>query len=188
MKQLLIAVFCVCLLLGVCTAGDKPEPTSQQDKESYSIGFQVGTSMKTDGVEVSFDRLVEGLKDAIEGQKPRLSQEEMNKLIVDLKKKAREVQLRKTQEESEKNLKETEAFLGENKKKEGVKTTESGLQYRIVKEGDGPTPKATDTVTVHYRGTFVDGKEFYSSYQRTRIPRNSRSTRSSRAGPRPSSS
>ena len=166
MKQVLITVVCVFLVFGVCAAGEKPEPTSQKDKESYSIGFQVGTSMKTDEVEVSFDRLVEGLKDAIEGEKPRLSQEEMSKLIVDLKKRAREVQLRKTQEESEKNLREAKAFLEGNQKKEGVKTTESGLQYRIVKEGDGPRPKATDMVMVHYRGTFPDGKEFYSSYQR----------------------
>jgi FKBP-type peptidyl-prolyl cis-trans isomerase FklB len=166
MKELLIAFFCVCLPLGVCTAGEKLEPTSQKDKESYSIGFQVGSSMKTDGVEVSFDRLVEGLKDAMEGEKPRLSEEEMKKLVVDLRKRAREAQLRKIQEHSVKNLKEGEAFLDENKKKEGVKTTESGLQYRIMKEGDGPVPKATDTVTVHYRGTFIDGKEFDSSYQR----------------------
>jgi len=163
---MLITVVCVFLVLGVCAAGEKPELTSQQEKENYSIGFQVGTSMKTDGVEVNFDRLVEGLKDAIEGEKPRLSQGEMNKLIVDLKKRAREAQLEKTQEQSEKNLKEGEVFLGDNKKKEGVKTTESGLQYRILKDGDGHTPKATDTVTVHYRGTYVDGKEFYSSYQR----------------------
>ena len=166
MKQVLIAVIWVFLVLGVCAAGEKPELTSQQDKESYSIGFQVGTSMKSDGVEVNFDRLAEGLKDAIEGEKPRLTDEEMKKLVVDLRKRAREAQLKKTQEQSEKNLKEGEAFLAENKKKEGVKTTESGLQYRIIKEGDGPLPKATDTVTVHYRGTYVDGKEFYSSYQR----------------------
>jgi FKBP-type peptidyl-prolyl cis-trans isomerase FklB len=168
MKQMLTAVFCVFLLLAVCSAGEKPELTSQKDKESYSIGFQVGNSMKTDAIEVSLDRLIESLKDAMEGQKPRLSQEEMNKLIVDLKKMAREAQLKKAQEQGEKNLKEGEAFLEGNKKKEGVKITESGLQYRIIKDGDGPTPKATDTVTVHYRGTFADGKEFYSSYQRNK--------------------
>ena len=168
MKQWLIAVFCVCLPLGVCLAGDKPELTSQQDKESYSIGFQVGTSMKTDGVQVSLDRLVEGLEDAIEGKEPRLGPDEMNRLIADLRKIAREAQLKKTQEQSEKNLKEGQAFLDENKKKEGVSATASGLQYRIIKQGDGPTPKATDTVEVNYRGTFVDGKEFYSSYQRNK--------------------
>jgi FKBP-type peptidyl-prolyl cis-trans isomerase len=168
MKQWLIVVLCACFPLSVCLADQKPELTSQHDKESYSIGFQVGTSIKADGVEVSLDRLVEGLKDAVEAKEPRLGQEEMNKLIADLRKRTREAQLKKTQEQSERNLKEGEVFLGENKKKEGVKTTESGLQYRIIKEGDGPLPKATDTVTVQYKGTFIDGKEFYSSYQRNK--------------------
>ena len=66
MKKVLITIVCVFLVLGVCAAGEKPELSSQKDKESYSIGFQVGASIKTDGVEVSFERLVEGLKDGIE--------------------------------------------------------------------------------------------------------------------------
>jgi len=120
--------------------------------------------MNTDGVEVDFEKLVQGLQDAIKGREPLVSQEEMRKLIVDLKKKAREVQLRKYREQSVANAKESEKFLEENKKKEGVKTTESGLQYRVLKEGDGIAPGPEDFVTVDYRGTFIDGKEFDSSY------------------------
>jgi len=90
----------------------------------------------------------------------------MRTLIVDLKKKAREVQMRKIQEQIVANAQESEKFLEENKKKEGVKTTESGLQYKVLKEGDGTAPGPEDFVTVHYRGTFIDGKEFDNSYSK----------------------
>jgi len=138
--------------------------TTQNEKESYSIGYQVGISMKTDGVNVDFDKLVKGLQDAIHDKEPLVSTEEMRTLIVDLKKRARDVQMRKIQEQIVENAKESEKFLAENKKKEGVKTTASGLQYKVLKEGDGVTPAPEDFVTVNYRGTFIDGKEFDSSY------------------------
>jgi FKBP-type peptidyl-prolyl cis-trans isomerase FklB len=137
---------------------------TQNEKESYSIGYQVGISMNTDGVEVDFDKLVQGLQDAIHAKEPLLSTEEMRTLIVDLKKRARDVQMRKIQEQIVENAKESEKFLAENKKKDGVKTTASGLQYKVLKEGDGVTPAPEDFVTVNYRGTFIDGTEFDSSY------------------------
>ncbi|MBN2034206.1 MAG: FKBP-type peptidyl-prolyl cis-trans isomerase [Deltaproteobacteria bacterium] len=137
---------------------------TQKEKESYSIGYQVGQSMKADGVEVDFDKLIEGLQDAIKNKEPSLSAEEMRKLIVDLKKRAREVQLRKLQEQIVQNAQESEEFLAENKKKESVKTTDSGLQYKVLREGTGASPGQEDFVKVHYRGTFIDGKEFDSSY------------------------
>jgi len=90
--------------------------------------------------------------------------EEMKTLIVALKEKAREVALRKIQESIVKNGEESEKFLAENEKKEGVKTTESGLQYKVLREGDGVSPKEEDFVSVHYRGSFIDGTEFDSSY------------------------
>ncbi len=88
----------------------------------------------------------------------------MKKLIVDLKKRAHDVQMRKIQELVVKNARESEKFPEENKKKDGIKTTASGLQYMVLKEGDGTSPGLTDFVTVNYRGTFTDGKEFDSSY------------------------
>ena len=90
----------------------------------------------------------------------------MRTLIVDLKKRAREAQMRKIQEQIVENAKESKKFLEENKKKEGVKTTESGLQYKVLREGDGISPGPEDYVTVNYRGTFIDGKEFDSSYKK----------------------
>jgi len=141
-----------------------PPLETQKEKESYSIGYQVGRSMQADDVEVDFERLIQGLQDAINKKEPRVSEEEMRKLIVDLKKKSREVQMRKLQEQIVKNARESEKFLEENRKKEGIKTTESGLQYMVLREGDGITPGLEDFVRVNYRGTFINGKEFDSSY------------------------
>lgn len=166
MRYVLTVVFCFVLLLGVCPAAEKPAIEPQKDKESYSIGFQVGTGMKTDGVDVNVEKLIEGLRDAVEGKEAKLGTEEMKKLITDLRKRVREAQKKKVDDKVAKNLSEGRAFLAENKKKEGVKTTESGLQYKVIKEGDGRTPKATDTVTVHYKGAFIDGKEFDNTYER----------------------
>jgi len=143
---------------------DKLPLETQQAKQSYSIGYQVGMSMKADGVDVDFDKLVQGLQDAVNNKEPLLSTEEMRSLIVDLKKKARAEQMRKIQEQIVANAKESEKFLAENKQKEGVKTTASGLQYKVLKEGDGISPAPEDFVKVHYRGTFIDGTEFDSSY------------------------
>ena len=100
---------------------DDPAPAleTQHDKESYSIGYQVGLSMKSDGVEVNFEKLIQGLRDAIDGKAPLLSEEEMKKLIVDRKKVAREVEMRKVQELRVRNAEEAEKFLEENKKKAG---------------------------------------------------------------------
>ena len=142
----------------------EPAPQTQNEKESYSIGYQVGLSMKTDGVEVDFERLVQGLQDAIDAKEPRLGTEEMRKLIVDLKKRSRDARMRKIQEQIVANAAESEKFLEENGKKEGIQTTASGLQYKVLKEGDGIAPGPEDFVTVDYRGTLIDGKEFDSSY------------------------
>ena len=164
--SILIMLSCVFLMAAPHLFAAEPatDLKTQNEKESYSIGYQVGLSMKTDGVDVDFDKLIQGLQDAVSEKEPLLSTEKMRTLIVDLKKKARDVQMRKIQEQIVENAKESEKFLAENKKKAGVKTTASGLQYKVLKEGDGVTPAPEDFVTVNYRGTFIDGKEFDSSY------------------------
>ena len=162
-----VFIFSYCFLFAASqlfAENSAPALDTQNDKESYSIGYQVGLSMKSDGVEVDFEKLILGLRDSIDGKEPRLSEEEMKKLIVDRKKSAREIEMRRLQELIVANAAESEKFLEENKKKEGVKTTESGLQYKVLKKGKGITPKPEDMVTVNYRGTFSDGTEFDSSY------------------------
>jgi FKBP-type peptidyl-prolyl cis-trans isomerase FklB len=168
MSKRLFILSCVLFLATSHLFADDLAPVAetQKEKESYSIGYQVGLSMKADGVEADFEKLVQGLHDAIDGKEPRLSEDEMRKLIVDLKKRARKVEMRKLQELIVKNAEESEKFIEENGKKEGVKITESGLQYMVLRDGDGAIPKTEDFVTVHYRGMFIDGKEFDSSYAR----------------------
>jgi len=136
---------------------DELASKTQNEKESYSIGYQVDLSMKTDGVEVDFEKLVQGLQDAINAKEPRLGQEEVRKLIVDLKKRARDARMRNIQEQIVKNARESAKFLEENGRKEGIKTTASGLQYKVLRPGDGMAPGPEDFVTVNYRGTFTDG-------------------------------
>ena len=155
------------LICGFSRADESMPPlTSQNEKESYSIGYQVGRSMMVDEVEVDFTRLTQGLQDAINGNSPPLTEEEMKSLIVGLKTKARDIQMRKHQENLVKNAQESETFLAENGKKAGVKTTASGLQYEIIKEGAGVSPTPGNSIKVHYKGTFIDGTEFDNSIAR----------------------
>ena len=106
------------------------------------------------------------IRDALEGKEPGMSPEEIRETISSLQKRAFIAQQQRLREQAAKNLEEGKAFLAENAKKEGVKTLPSGLQYRVITEGTGASPKAGETVTVNYRGTFLDGTEFDSSYKR----------------------
>ena len=167
-SKVLLLLSCILILASfqVLAADSASDLKSQRDRESYSIGYQVGASIKMDGVEVDFDRLVQGLKDAMNNKEPKMEKEEMKNLIVDLKTKAREAQIKELQEQKAANTEESREFLVANKLKEGVMTTESGLQYKVLKEGKGISPGPDDTVTVNYRGRFIDGTEFDSSYER----------------------
>ncbi|PYJ26308.1 MAG: hypothetical protein DME90_12025 [Verrucomicrobia bacterium] len=113
------------------------------------------------GQEKSPQLLVAGLKDAIAG-KPQLTQDQVKDVMTQFEKDMEQ----KQKDAGDKNKTEGAKFLEENKKKEGVKTTASGLEYKVIKEGTGAQPKATDMVTVNYRGTLIDGTEFDSSYKR----------------------
>src|SRR5438046_5457560 len=117
-------------------------------------------------MEIKGDVLDAGLKDGLSGAKPLLSPEEVRQVITKVSKEMREKKAAATKEAADKNTKEGEKFLAENKAKPGVKTTASGLQYKVEKEGSGTPPKETDTVEVNYRGTLIDGTEFDSSYKR----------------------
>ncbi|MFO0752095.1 MAG: FKBP-type peptidyl-prolyl cis-trans isomerase [Thermodesulfovibrionales bacterium] len=139
---------------------------NQKEKVSYSIGLDIGKNMKKQSIDIDPDALAKGLKDALSDSKPLLSDKEIQDTMTAFQKELAAKQEDRTKKLGEKNKKEGEAFLAANKKKEGVKTTASGLQYKVIKAGTGKTPKATDTVTVHYRGTLIDGTEFDSSQKR----------------------
>ena len=139
---------------------------SVEDRASYVIGYNLGRSLKQNEVNANTDLLTQGLRDAISGAKGMLTDEEMQATMQEFQQKVMAQQEAKQKVLGEKNKAEGEAFLAKNKARAGVKTTASGLQYEVLKEGTGPTPKATDTVTVNYVGTLVDGTKFDSSYDR----------------------
>lgn len=144
--------------------GDKP--SSLEDKASYIIGFNLGSNLKKQEIPVSADLIVKGLRDGLGGAKALLTDEEIQAAMTEFQQKMMAQQQAKQAAAGEKNKKEADAFLAANKGKQGVITTASGLQYQILQEGTGPTPKPTDQVTVHYKGTLLDGTVFDSSYDR----------------------
>ena len=166
MKFVLAAVFSVGLFSALCMAGDKPALKDAKDKESYSLGYQFGQTLKAQGLDLDMDVYTSGIQDALTGANPRLSQDEIRAAVMDLQKRLAAARQKEIKEMADKNLAEGQAFLAENKKKDGVVTLPSGLQYKVLTDGSGKLPKATDTVTVNYRGTLVDGTEFDSSYKR----------------------
>lgn len=165
MKRLIICVTAVSLS-SICLAQDKPQLKDQKDKASYSIGYDIGATFKKQNVELNADALMAGLKEGLVGKEATLSKEEREKTLEAFQKEMMEKQVAASKEAATKNAAEGEKFLVENKKKEGVKTTASGLQYKVLKEGSGPSPKETDTVVTNYKGTLLDGTEFDSSYKR----------------------
>ena len=165
MKSVWIIALSIGILAGQVYAQDAVLKT-QKDKVSYSIGMDIGTTLKKQELDVDPAILARGIRDSMSGQKPLMTDQEMRDTITTFQKEMMAKQQEQTKQMGEKNKKQGEAFLAENKKKEGVKTLPSGLQYKVIKAGKGKKPKATDTVTTHYRGTLIDGTEFDSSVSR----------------------
>lgn len=161
-----VVILGVLLLAGQTGAAEKMTLKTQKEKLSYTMGVEAGSNMKRQSVDIDPDVLLQGLKDAFSGSVLLMDEEEMLAVKNAFRKEMMTKQAEETKKLAEKNKKEGEAFLEENKKKEGVKTLPSGLQYKVITEGTGKSPKAADTVTVNYRGTLIDGTEFDSSYKR----------------------
>ncbi len=138
----------------------------QRDKASYSIGVKIGADMKANALDLNSEALVSGLQDGISGAKPQLSDKERAETLMAFEQDLQKKEIERLKQLAEKNKKEGAEFLAANKAKEGVKTLPSGLQYKVLADGNGTQPKPTDQVTVNYRGTFLDGTEFDSSYKR----------------------
>lgn len=144
--------------------GKEPASSLKTDKQkfSYTAGYQIGQNLKRQNLDLDSKTFSQGVQDAMTNAKPRLKPEEMQAAVQNQQKKDMEKQAAV----AKKNLEAGQAFLDANKKKDGVVTLPSGLQYKILTEGKGKQPKSTDTVVAHYRGTLINGTEFDSSYQR----------------------
>jgi FKBP-type peptidyl-prolyl cis-trans isomerase len=158
----------LCLLTFAAEEEKAPALETSSAKFSYALGLEIGASLKRLQTEIDFAALTRGVEDSLKGRKPLLTPQEAAEVKEEVFKKIQEERSQKMREMGEKNRKEGEAFLAENKKKKAVVTTPSGLQYTVLREGDGPEPKSTDRVRVDYRGTLLDGTEFDSSYKRGR--------------------
>ncbi len=147
-------------------ANNSPALTTQKDKISYALGMNMGVNLHRQSVDIDPAILEQGLKDGIAGTKRLMSEDEARAVLTQLQEDMRKQQAAKAQQMGATNKTEGDAFLAANKTKEGVVTLPSGLQYKILKQGTGPKPSATDTVACNYRGTLINGKEFDSSYGR----------------------
>lgn len=139
---------------------------TQKEKASYALGMSIGSGLHRQSLPVDPALVSRGLRDAMGSGKTLMTEDEMKAALQQLRTDVQQSQEAKAHVAGEANRKAGEAFLAANKLKEGVKTLPDGLQYKILQEGTGPKPKETDTVTVNYRGTLIDGKEFDSSYKR----------------------
>jgi len=157
----------LCILLSACQSTQhKTELKTLQDSVSYSIGMDIGRNLKGQMIDVNPDALAQALKDMNGDGKPMLSDAQARSAMMAFQTQMMATHAEKMKEAGEKNKKEGEAFLAENKKKEGVVTLPSGLQYKVLTAGSGKKPGINDKVTLNYRGTLVDGREFDNSYKR----------------------
>jgi len=167
LKRQWLALLGIVLLTAQC-AKEPAELKTEKDKINYGIGVSIGKSFKQQGMEVDIDLVMKGLEDELTGKRLLLSDDELRKTMISYQQELRQKQMQARQMAAMDNKKAGEDFLAENKKKEGVVTLPSGLQYQILKAGEGQKPTNADTVEVRYRGTLVNGKEFDSSGSDTR--------------------
>ena len=142
------------------------ELETEAQKLGYIIGMDIGKSLRDQGADIELDALIEAIRTTFKGEEALLTAEEAGEIRQAYIQKRQAEQQAETAAAASANLDEGQKFLDENKAKEGVQVTESGLQYKVLTMGDGAKPAATDTVKVHYRGTLLDGTEFDSSYAR----------------------
>ena len=172
MRRLVICLIVLVILLpflSLATDQDKAtvaELKSFEEKISYVLGQEIGNSFKESPVEIDLDIFIQGMNDSMKGRKSLLDADETNQIKQEFSRQVQQSRQTQMSALSEKNRAEGETFLAANKNKEGVVTTASGLQYKVLKRGDGPKPQKNDRVSVHYRGKLLDGTEFDSSHKR----------------------
>jgi len=167
MKKILVLLLLALFSFTACsqTSNKDVKLLTQTDSVSYSIGIDIGNNFKKQNIEITPDILRKGIEDAL-ADTSLLTQEEIKSVMMNFQNSLREKQQAKSKIDAEKNKKEAEVFFKENKTKDGVKTLESGLQYKVLKSGNGKSPKLSSSVEAHYAGRLLDGTEFDSSYKR----------------------
>ena len=158
---------CAALVMLITTgAVSAQDMSSDKDKLSYAVGWEFGDDLKRRNQEFDVEAVVAALRDAVGDQTPKVAVEEMRELLTAFQEKLRQEQLAAFQQLAEENKTKSEEFLQNNRSKTGIVVLESGVQYRLIEEGDGARPGMEDTVEVHYRGSKMDGREFDSSFAR----------------------
>ncbi|MFP8967349.1 FKBP-type peptidyl-prolyl cis-trans isomerase [Pokkaliibacter sp. CJK22405] len=158
-KRLLACALSLAVAAPAFAASSSVKLDDENAKLSYSFGLVLGEQLSGHVDKLDYDAFLAGIKDIYSKNDPAMTQDEVRNTIQAFQKKQMETMMSEAKAKSD-------AFMKANAKKDGVKTTDSGLQYKVIKEGKGPKPKATDTVRVNYRGTLTDGTEFDSSYKR----------------------
>ncbi len=176
MKRVVFTVFWLCAMSAAVCAQNNAQPEGVavpvaaagggNTVASYGIGMNIGRGMRADGMQIQIDAFIQGLRDGLEGAAPKYPEEQVRTALETLRQQMQAKQEQQAAVAGDKNKREGEAFLANNKNVPGVKATASGLQYQVLQSGTGATPKATDTVRVHYHGTLLDGKVFDSSVKR----------------------
>lgn len=167
-KYIFAAVLVTALFVSGCSEKEigSGDLKTQIDSVSYAIGLDMGKNFKAQSIDIQSDVFLAGLKDGLEDTVYLLNDEEIQSVLMNFQMQMMEKRQKEMQEAGDNNKKEADTFFEENKTKEGIVTTESGLQYKVIEEGSGKTPGDADTVVVHYKGTLLDGTVFDSSYDR----------------------
>ncbi|MFO7813597.1 MAG: FKBP-type peptidyl-prolyl cis-trans isomerase [Pelovirga sp.] len=163
MKKLIIAVL---IMLFVATSGYATTWETEAQKVGYAIGMNIGMNMKMQELDIDPEQVSAGLVAAFKGEPTLMDEDQMAQTLMAFQQQMQARDMEKSAAEATVNAVASQKYLEENRKKKGVVTTDSGLQYRVLSEGKGASPTADSTVDVHYRGTLVDGTEFDSSYSR----------------------
>lgn len=167
-KPLLMAgLMSSALILTACGGKDEPAELETLDqKVNYIVAYNFVENIEQAGMPLEPEAFAQAIKDKQQGLPARLSEEEMNSVMAEFQEQQMAQQQAETEKQAEANKAEADAFFAENAEKEGVETTESGLQYKVIEQGEGASPAKDERVTVHYRGRLLDGTEFDSSYER----------------------
>ena len=164
--KLLTVLLGIFLIVNPGFAEDDAVLKTEKDKLSYAIGMNIGNNLKRQSLELNPEIVSQGIWDSLTDGKTLMTEQEYRDTMTAFEQEMKQKQVSQIKELSEKNKQQGEAFLAENRKKDSVITLPSGLQYKVIKKGAGKTPKATDTVTVNYLGSLINGTEFDSSYRR----------------------